>query len=76
MAEIEALCMTCKHDDDAEGKQVMTNVSIEESDGRYSARGECPNCGSNMFKFMSQDDAQAFAEEESIEIEHVSDDEE
>jgi Zn finger protein HypA/HybF involved in hydrogenase expression len=75
MAEIEALCMTCKHDDDAVGKKNMTNVRIEEDGGRYSARGECPDCGSNMFKFMSEDDAQDFAEEAGIDIEHVGDDE-
>jgi len=75
MAEIEALCMTCKHDDDREGKKNMTNVRIEEKGGRFSARGECPDCGSNMFKFMSEDDAQNFAESNDIEVEHVSDDE-
>jgi len=73
MPEIEALCMTCKHDDDAKGKKNMTNVSIEESDGRFSARGECPECGSNMFKFMSEDDAKEFAEEVGIDIDHTDD---
>jgi len=73
MPEIEALCMTCKHDDDAQGKKNMTNVRIEESDGRYSARGDCPECGSSMFKFMSEDDAKEFAEEAGIEIESGDD---
>jgi len=73
MPEIEALCMTCKHDDEAQGKKNMTNVRIEESGGRYSARGKCPNCGSNMFKFMSEDDAKEFAEEAGIEIESGDD---
>jgi hypothetical protein len=75
MAEIEALCMTCKHDDEAEGKKNMTNVRIEEDGGRYSARGECPDCSSNMFKFMSKDDAEEFAEGEGIDVENVGDDE-
>ncbi|PSO45741.1 MAG: hypothetical protein BRC25_01165 [Parcubacteria group bacterium SW_6_46_9] len=73
MPEIEALCMTCKHDDEAQGKKNMTNVRIEESDGRYSARGDCPDCGSNMFKFMSEGDAKEFAEEAEIEIESGDD---
>lgn len=58
MAEIEALCMKCKHNEDQENKQIMTNVSIEEKDGRYSARGECPVCGTGMFKFLSKEDGQ------------------
>lgn len=73
MAEIEALCMTCKHDDDAVGKKNMTNVSIEEKGGRFSARGECPDCGSNMFKFMSEDDAKEFADNQGIDIDHTDD---
>lgn len=63
MAEVEALCMKCKHNDDAEGKQMMQNISVEEDDGRYSARGECPNCGGSMFKFLSEDDAKKIKEE-------------
>lgn len=77
MAQVEALCMTCKHDDDAEGKQMMTNISIEEKGGRYSARGECPNCGGNMFKFLSKDDAEQIADEDdSVTITHVEEDDE
>lgn len=71
MAEVEALCMTCKHDDDSQGKQMMTNISIEEKGGRYSARGECPHCSSNMFKFLSKDDAHEIAEDEGIDIKHI-----
>lgn len=58
MATLTALCMKCKHDDNAEQTQEMTNIVIEEKSGRYSARGECANCGGNMFKFLSKDDAE------------------
>lgn len=71
MAELRAQCMTCRHDDDAEAEQVMQNVAIEEDNGRYSAQGECPNCGGSMFKFMSEDDAKEFADEAGIEIEEA-----
>ena len=67
MAEIQALCMKCKHDEDQEGKKNMTNITIEEKDGRYSAKGDCPDCGGGMFKFLSEDDAKQM----DIEIEHV-----
>ena len=74
MAELQALCMKCreeKKDDDGKNvmtaagkpkmvptKQTMNNVQVTEKDGRYSAKGTCGQCGGNMFKFMSKDDAQ------------------
>jgi hypothetical protein len=42
--------------------QVMTEVKIEEKEGKggakkYSAKGKCAVCGTGMFKFLSKDDA-------------------
>lgn len=58
MAELQALCMNCRDDDNKPTKQDMTEISVEEKKGRYSARGKCANCGGNMFKFLSKDDAE------------------
>lgn len=69
MATLTALCMKCKHDENAEQMQDMTNLEITEKGGRYSARGECGNCGGNMFKFLSKDDAQKL-EGEGVTIKH------
>ena len=59
MAELKALCMKCRDANNKPTMQVMTNVKIEEKNGRYSAKGQCGKCGSNMFKFMSKADAEA-----------------
>ena len=65
MADIIALCMKCRVMDDEKGKKVptkkaMKNPSVEQNEkGRWSARGECPDCGTKMFKFMSEADALA-----------------
>jgi DNA polymerase II large subunit len=58
MKELKALCM---RDRDANRKptmQTMTNVKVEEKNGRYFAKGTCAKCGGNMFKFMSKADAE------------------
>lgn len=34
-------------------------VVTKNEKNRYSAKGKCANCGGNMFKFMSQTDAEA-----------------
>ncbi|PSO46452.1 MAG: hypothetical protein BRC24_01900 [Parcubacteria group bacterium SW_4_46_8] len=57
MAELQALCMKCRDDDNKPTMQYMVEVDVEEKDGRYSARGECDNCGGNLFKFLSEEDA-------------------
>lgn len=57
MAELQALCMKCRDDDNKPTMQDMEEVDIEEKDGRYSARGQCANCGGNLFKFLSEEDA-------------------
>jgi len=39
--------------------QVMNDPVVTKNDkGRFSAKGKCANCGGNMFKFMSQADAE------------------
>lgn len=68
--------MKCKHNPDMEDKKGMSNPTIQEKGGRYSARGECPDCGTGMFKFLSKDDAKQTAQDLGIEIEHVSKDDE
>jgi len=56
--EITALCMKCRDEDNKPTKQVMQNPTVEEKNNRYSAKGTCPNCSGNMFKFLSKDDAE------------------
>ena len=63
MAEVIAMCMKCKHNEDMEDKKAMSELSIEEKDGRWSARGVCPDCGTKMFKFLSADDAKELKEQ-------------
>lgn len=64
MAELQALCMKCRNDENKPTMQTMTNPQVEEKEGkggsmRYSAKGTCAQCGGNMFKFLSKDDAMA-----------------
>ena len=58
MAELQALCMKCRDDNNKPTKQEMKDPKVEEKNGRYSAKGTCGNCGGNVFKFLSKDDAQ------------------
>ena len=58
MAELKALCMKCRDDNNKPTMQTMEDVNVEEKNGRYSARGKCANCGGNMFKFLSKEDAE------------------
>lgn len=58
MADLQALCMKCRDDDNKPTMQDMEDINVEEKNGRYSARGKCSNCGGNMFKFLSKDDAE------------------
>jgi len=74
MATLTALCMKCKHDENAEQIQDMTEIEITEKGGRYSARGVCGNCGGNMFKFLSKDDAMKM-ESEGVTIKQATDEE-
>ncbi len=59
MAELKALCMKCRDANNKPTMQVMTNVKVEEKNGRYSAKGQCSKCGGNQFKFLSKADAEA-----------------
>ncbi|MCC7160821.1 hypothetical protein IT399_03850 [Candidatus Nomurabacteria bacterium] len=59
MTELKALCMKDRDANNKPTMQVMTNVKVEEKNGRYSAKGQCAKCGGNMFKFMSKADAEA-----------------
>lgn len=61
MAELKALCMKCRDANNKPTMQVMSNPKASKNEkGRYSAKGVCAKCGGNMFKFMSEADAQAF----------------
>lgn len=57
MAELKALCMKCRQKGKDHQMQVMTDVRVEEKNGRYSAKGVCSVCGTGMFKFLSKDAA-------------------
>ncbi len=47
MDEIKAYCMKCK------AERTMTNVSVVAmKNGRPAANGQCPVCGTKMFKFL------------------------
>jgi bacterioferritin-associated ferredoxin len=58
MAELKALCMSCRDENKKPTMQDMTNPTVEEKNNRYSAKGTCGKCGGNMFKFLSKDDAE------------------
>ena len=61
MAELKALCMKCRDANNKPTMQVMKDpVATKNDKGRYSAKGVCSTCGGNMFKFMSEGDAQPF----------------
>lgn len=49
--------MKCRDENNKPTMQIMKDVKIEEKNGRFSAKGQCSNCGGNMFKFLSKDDA-------------------
>lgn len=59
MKELKALCMKCRDANNKPTMQVMKNVKVEEKNNRYSAKGQCSNCGGNQFKFLSKADADA-----------------
>jgi hypothetical protein len=59
MAELKALCMKCRDDKNKPTMQVMKDVKVEEKNNRYSAKGQCSNCGGNQFKFLSKADAES-----------------
>ena len=58
MAELKGLCMKCRDENNKPTMQDMNNILVEEKNNRYSAKGQCANCGGNMFKFLSKDDAE------------------
>ena len=58
--ELKALCMKCRDGANKPTMQVMKEPKVTKNDkGRYSAKGTCTSCGGNMFKFLSQSDAEA-----------------
>jgi len=64
MAELQALCMKCRDENNKPTMQTMQNPQVEEKEGkggskRYSAKGTCAKCEGNQFKFLSKDDAEA-----------------
>ena len=50
--------MKCRDANNKPTMQTMTNVKIEEKNNRFSAKGQCAQCGGNMFKFLSKADAE------------------
>ena len=74
MAEVQALCMKCRNDENKPTMQTMTPDSIEvtEKNNRYSAKGTCSSCGGNMFKFMNKETAEAAVEGTGKEIQKAS----
>ena len=61
MSDLQGLCMKCRDDNNKPTMQTMTDVKVEKNEkGRYQARGTCGKCGGNMFKFMSEADAQQY----------------
>lgn len=47
MDEVKAYCMKCK------AERTMSNVSVVSmKNGRPAANGQCPVCGTKMFKFL------------------------
>ena len=61
MAELKGLCMKCRDANNKPTMQVMNDVKVEQNEkGRFQARGICANCGGNMFKFLSKEDAAQF----------------
>lgn len=60
--ELKALCMKCRDSNNKPTMQVMKDPKVEAKPGRggalkYSAKGQCSNCGGNQFKFLSKADA-------------------
>ena len=58
--ELQGLCMKCRDENNKPTMQTMQNIQVEEKNNRFSAKGTCQNCGGNMFKFLSKDDAAKF----------------
>ena len=47
MDEIKAYCMKCK------AERIVSNIQIVSmKNGRPAANGQCPVCGTKMFKFL------------------------
>ena len=63
MSDLKALCMKCRNDENKPTMQTMNDPAVTEKNNRYSAKGTCAQCGGNMFKFMSKDDAEALGVE-------------
>ena len=55
--QLMGLCMRWRDGNNKPTMQAMTQVKVEEKNNRFSAKGICGNCGGNMFKFLSREDA-------------------
>ena len=69
MDELKGLCMKCRDSNNKPTMQTMNDIKVEEKEGkggsiRYSAKGTCAQCGGNMFKFLSKDDADRIKSEQ------------
>lgn len=56
--DLQALCMKCRDANNKPTMQTMNDIRVEEKNNRYSAKGTCANCGGNMFKFLSKENAE------------------
>ena len=56
--DLQALCMRCRDANNKPTMQTMNDIRVEEKNNRYSAKGTCANCGGNMFKFLSKENAE------------------
>ena len=68
MAELQALCMKCRNDENKPTMQTMNpdSIAVTEKNNRYSAKGTCSTCGGNMFKFMNKETAEGLG----VDIKH------
>jgi len=59
MADLQALCMSCREKNKPTMQTMQNPVVTKNEKGRYSAKGQCAKCGGNMFKFLSAVDGEA-----------------
>ena len=51
---VEAYCVKCKK----KGQKVKDPKIVQTARGGYMAKGQCPDCGTNMCAMISKDNAE------------------
>ncbi len=51
---VEAYCVKCRK----KGQKVKDPKIVQTARGGYMAKGQCPDCGTNMCAMMSKDNAE------------------